>query len=438
MRIHMTPVDLEQRKIIVCIAAATLLMLGVAIADLATGGRPDPQALRAAATLLNGPWRFQTGDDPQWADPNTDDSSWEMIDLTAAPGSHDGDVGLPDYVGGWMSHGHAGYHGYAWYRRAVNVPAGPLSWGILGPTFVEDGYELYWNGTLLGGSGKLGANPRVVGTRPMQFTLPSNASGTRGVLAIRTYKLPGGSSADGGGIHSAPILAPLPLSDQLHRVQWQRTIAGYILEVIEPLAMLAVVGLAMLIRTRSTHRSFLILTSLALVLMAERRLNNAIVAWTDLMDIRTYASLATVMWIPILAAWTLAWNRWSSPAWRSIDIVALVLAILAVIGVFYSPELKNMSRLGSILVFVIIGIRIARSGPMRVLALLAFMSVAASQFAGELLDPLGIPGIWFPFGIGVSRIQYIYAIAIPLLAFLITKTFQPRDLKESNNIDTSR
>jgi hypothetical protein len=191
MRIRMSSVDLEQRTIIVCIVVATLLMLGVAIADLAIGGRPDPQALRSAATLLNGPWRFQTGDNPTWADPDTDDSSWEMIDLTAAPGSHDGDVGLPDYVGGWMSHGHAGYHGYAWYRRAVNVPAGHLSWDILSPTFVEDGYELYWNGTLLGGSGKLGANPRVVGTRPMQFTLPSNVSGTRGVLAIRTIACSG-------------------------------------------------------------------------------------------------------------------------------------------------------------------------------------------------------------------------------------------------------
>jgi hypothetical protein len=33
-----------------------------------------------------------------------------------------------------------------------------------------------------------------------------------------------------------------------------------------------------------------------------------------------------------------------------------------------------------------------------------------------------VPGIWFPFGIGVSRTQYVYAIAIPLLAFLIVRT----------------
>ena len=39
-----------------------------------------------------------------------------------------------------------------------------------------------------------------------------------------------------------------------------------------------------------------------------------------------------------------------------------------------------------------------------------------------LLDPIGVPGIWFPLGLGVSRTQYVYAIAIPLLAVLIVRT----------------
>jgi hypothetical protein len=85
------------------------------------------------------------------------------------PGSHDGDVGLPDYVGGWMVQGHPGYAGHAWYRRAVDVPAGQARWDILGPTLVEDGYELYWNGQSPGGSGQIGPRPRVVGTRPLRF-----------------------------------------------------------------------------------------------------------------------------------------------------------------------------------------------------------------------------------------------------------------------------
>ena len=119
------PPNSPRRMLVVWIVIVTLIALGGVIAALARGGRPDPPTLRAAATLLDGAWRFQTGDDPHWADANTDDKDWETFDMTASPGSHDGDVGLPDYVGGWMAHGHPGYHGYAWYRRAVTVPPGP-------------------------------------------------------------------------------------------------------------------------------------------------------------------------------------------------------------------------------------------------------------------------------------------------------------------------
>ena len=234
----MTSSGAAQRKLIAGIVLATLMALTLTIADLARGGRPDPPALRAAAVLLDGSWRFHTGDDPRWAEAKTDDSGWETVDMTALPGSHDGDVGLPDYVGGWMAHGHPGYHGYAWYRREVAVPTGSALWEILGPTLVEDGYELYWNGALQGGSGRLGSRPRVVGTRPLRFALPDDAAGTRGLLAVRAFmRHSSAPSADAGGMHSPPILAPRPIGDELHRVQWQRTIAGYIVDVVEPIGM---------------------------------------------------------------------------------------------------------------------------------------------------------------------------------------------------------
>jgi hypothetical protein len=417
-----------QRKLIAGIVMATLMALALVIADLARGGRADPPTLRAAATLLDGSWRFHTGDDPRWADANTDDSGWQTIDLTALPGSHDGDVGLPDYVGGWMAQGHPGYHGYAWYRRAVAVPAGHASWDILGPTLVEDGYELYWNGRLLGGSGRLGPVPRVVGTRPLQFALPADAAGTRGVLAVRAYMLPrtGGDAADSGGMHSPPILAPRPTSDALHRAQWERTIAGYIVEVVEPSAMFLVIALALWCWSRSSHKSFLMFASIAFALMAARRLLNAIVAWTELLDLSTYAWLTSVMWVPIAAAWTVAWNRWCPRPWRSIDVSAAVLAVAGITGaVMHWASVTSASRFGSIALFVVMGVRIARTGPARILALLALASIMASLSGAELLDPLGVPGIWFPFGIGVSRTQYLYAIVIPLVACLIVRTRVP-------------
>jgi hypothetical protein len=378
--------------------------------------------------LLDGHWRFRTGDDARWADASADDSDWETVDLTAAPGSHDGDVGLPDYVGGWMAHGHPRYTGYAWYRRVVTVPAGRASWDVLGPTLVEDGYELYWNGQLLGSSGKLGPHPRVVGTRPLLFALPADAAGTRGVLALRVFMLPRAApSANGGGMHSVPILAPRPISDGLHRAQWERTVAGYIVDAIEPIAMLSLVGLAAWCWPRSRSRGFLVFASIALALTAARRLNNAIVAWTDLMDLPTYSWLATFMWMPTVAAWTLAWNRWLQRRWLIIDVSALAIAAAETIAaVTHAANVTSVSRLGSIALFIIIGGRIARRGPMRILAIINLALITVASFGGELLDPIGVPGIWFPFGIGVSRTQYLYAILVPLLASLIVRTLGDR------------
>lgn len=421
------PVDATRRRLIAGIVIVSLAALAIVVADLATGGRPDPPALRAAASLLDGPWHFHTGDNLHWADPGFDDGAWGTIDLTPLPGSHDGDVGLPDYVGGWMAHGHPGYQGYAWYRRAVAVPAGDARWDILGPTLVEDGYELYWSGQLLGGSGRLGPSPRLVGTRPLRFPLPAGAAGTRGVLAIRAYMLPGfGRGANSGGMHSPPMLAPATIGGALHRVQWERTVAGYIVDAVEPLALLALVGLALGCWSRSSRKGFLIFACIALALSAVRRSSNAIVSWTDLEDLRTYAWLAALMWVPTLAAWTLAWNRWDLRPWKSIDVFAVALAIAGIIGaVVRLPHLATGSRIASIALFVVIVARLVRSGFMGLLATITLASIVAVLFGGELLDPIGVPGIWFPFGIGVSRTQYVYALAIPLLALLIVQTLLP-------------
>ena len=417
-----------RRRLIVWIILATLLASAVGIGALARGGRHDPSSLRAAAILLDGSWRFHIGDDPHWADVRADDTAWETIDLTAQPGSHDGDVGLPDYVSGWMAHGHPGYTGYAWYRRVVDVPAGWASWDILGPTLVEDGYELYWNGQLLGASGRLGPRPRVVATRPLQFALPADAAGTRGVLALRAFMLPRpGTSAEGGGMHSAPILASRPTSDGLHRVQWERTIAGYIADAIEPLAMFSLIGLALWCWRRSDAKGFLAFACIALALMATRRLDNALVAWTDLLDLLTYSLLAKFMGMPAVAAWALAWNRWRQRPWKSIDASAITIMVAQVFGaVTHSASVTSVSRLGAIALFVVIAARIVRGGAARTLALITLALTVLAFFGGELLDPIGIPGIWFPFGIGVSRTQYIFAIFIPLLAFMIVRTWGTR------------
>jgi hypothetical protein len=129
-----------------------------------------------------------------------------------------------------------------------------------------------------------------------------------------------------------------------------------------------------------------------------------------------------------MTAWLLAWNRWRLPAWRSIDALAVVLGIAGIVGALADlPIWTNISRLGSLALFVVIIARIVRGSPPRILALVTLATVLAALFGSELLDTIGVPGIWFPFNIGVSRTQYIYAVSIPLLAVLIVRTLLPRN-----------
>ncbi|MFT3763836.1 MAG: glycoside hydrolase family 2 [Pseudoxanthomonas sp.] len=431
----MDTMGVTRRTLTAAIVVMALLALGIAIAALAIGGRPDPPALRAAAVTLAGDWRFRVGDDPRWAQAALDDSHWEMIDLTAPPGSHDGDVGLPDYVSGWMAHGHPGHRGYAWYRRSVAVPAEAGPWALLGPTAVDDAYAVYWNGRRLGGSGRLDAPPRPVGTRPMLFRLPADAAGARSVLAVRVYMQPGGeNNADAGGLHTAPLLAPQPVAEALHGVQWRRTIAGYIVDVIEPIAMLTLACLALVLRRRSDRKNFLACVAAALALVAARRVGNPIYYWTDLQSLTTNLWLAAVVWTPLgLAAWTFAWNRWCGRPWRTIDVAATLLVLAGIVGALAEwAALIRAARIGSIVLFALIAVRIVRDGPMRTLALATMASILIGLFAGEV-SAMGVPGIWFPFGIGVSRTQYAYAIATFLLGLLIVRTLPLEGMKPETN-----
>ena len=145
-------------------------------------------------------------------------------------------------------------------------------------------------------------------------------------------------------MHSAPILAPRPTSDRLQRAQWERTIAGYIVDAIEPLAMFSLIGLAFWCWPRGDGRGFLTFASIALALMAARRLDKALVSWTDMLDLPTYSLLAKFMWMPAVAAWAPAWNRWRQRPWKSIDASAFAIMVAQIVGALtHSASVTSVS-----------------------------------------------------------------------------------------------
>lgn len=120
------PISLRVR--LACIAA---LIVAGAAAPARADVLPIPPGVET--TSLAGMWKFQPGDDPAWAEPDFDDSSWD-------------DVEVPGLL---QTQGYPGFDDIGWYRITLRLPRarGDLALS-LGPILV--GYEIYVNGHLLG------------------------------------------------------------------------------------------------------------------------------------------------------------------------------------------------------------------------------------------------------------------------------------------------
>ncbi|MGC1550288.1 MAG: glycoside hydrolase family 2 [Rhodanobacter sp.] len=401
-----------------------------------------PITLGDSTAPLNGPWRFHVGDDLGWASPDFDDSLWESVDLTPAPGAHDGDVGLPGYVSGWSLRGHARYTGYAWYRLKVTVDSDkdtPLA--LAGPTIVDSTYQLYVDGKLLGGPGVFsGTAPSAYSVRPSVYRLPASSSaGTRTYLiALRVWMDPLDASEDSGGIHIAPTIGHADGIEMLHQVQWLQTFKGYVVDAIEPIAFVLLASMVfglMACRSNDAYRWLIA----ALLLLASLRINQVLFEWTHFQSLRCYDIATAVILKPLtLAAWTLAWRDWfrlGRYPWLRylVSVLTVVYLAFALMGrPWFVPEAAHGLKMaadmvvqGVRLIYValylwIIGLGVMRlAKPSAYLAAIAAVLVGIGLFAAEL-SSLGIPGIWFPYGTGVARGQYAYAAFIPLLFVLIT------------------
>ncbi len=395
------------------------LVLGLGVAGaLWVGGQPDPRGLGQA---LDGAWRFHPGDNPAWAATGADDRDWDRLALVSDPSLRDGDVGIPGYFDGWRARGHHQLEGYGWYRRQVILPQqGDLV--LAGPPVVDDGYEMFWDGQRIGGVGELSGSPKVGATRPLLVKLPPSGGKSTALLAIRTFMQPH-MNRDGlsGGLRTVPVLASPAQGQALHQAQWRRTIAGYIVDAVEPLLMLLLVVMATFVARAPDHREFALWIGLALIASAGLRLGNAVTAWSDLVSLPRLSWQNGVILAPAAKlAWTLGWNAWvDGKDRRLVAFIAVAAWVLLVVGALVeNPSLAAAGRALIALSLAVIGVRIACFGRRKVAALSAMALTSVGLFASDL-SAMGLPGIWFPFNIGVSRSQYAYALALPVLAYVV-------------------
>src|SRR4051794_37523440 len=164
--------------------AAKAAVSGPAASGAPPAGAPAPSTVPAAmhgVIQLDGPWHFQMGDDPRWADPALDDSSWLTVEL----GKSLAEQGFEPYAG------------YAWYR--LRIQPGQLRFGgdsantplhLLVTPYRVGQVAIYENGVEVGHTCGMTGSPRMYESAPLDVNLPPATNGPI-VLAVRTWAAPG-------------------------------------------------------------------------------------------------------------------------------------------------------------------------------------------------------------------------------------------------------
>jgi signal transduction histidine kinase len=445
------------RRLPICLLVLAVFGCGM----LSTAQRVTPQAATAQAgntaniTLgrslapLYGPWKFHVGDSPLdpvthtplWADVGWDDSQWETVDLTPKPGARGPVLADTDYVPGWTAKGHPGYSGFAWYRIRVELSADSAEkLALAGPADVDDAYQVFSNGMLLGSFGAFtGSEPVTYRIQPMMFPLRQVAAGKPGsaTLAFRVWMAPYtlGTSPDPGGLHSAPVVGDadaIATACQLRRLSLIRFNAAYAVEAFL-YALLAVVAFSLILFDRS-DRVYIWIGAVFLLTAVEAGLT-AFDVLAQHLSIRADSLIADGFLAPVSSAgWGLMWWVWFGRqrlAW--LPRVAAGLAILYIVSNAIGKELilatiphpftsgfQMLSLLirlvfGALLVWIVVeGIRGVGLEGWSVLPAIVLLGIGAFQNELSFL-------IWFPFGVRVNLAQIAHLLLVVVVALLLLR-----------------
>ena len=210
-----------------------LLYLGLLTATL--HAQTIPILSLAQPQALTGQWKFQMGDNPSWAQPDFDDSSWAS-------------TAMPDSVNQQF--------GQRWFRVRVTLPASNPNEQLglmVGPFGTAFAYEVFANGVRIGKLGELSS----FGARlPTVSVLPLAGQPRELLLAFRVlsipsvYAIPVESSKSATSIGS---LTSLETAQQLwHADRLSRSVPGLLLAAA--IAMAAIFFLTLpLARTQSSE-----------------------------------------------------------------------------------------------------------------------------------------------------------------------------------------
>lgn len=427
---------------------------------------------------LYGPWRFHIGDspvdattgEPLWAEASFDDSQWETVDLTPRGGATDPFTQDPRYVQGWTMKGHAGYWGYAWYRIRVPVSTAPGErLALLTYGWVDDGYQFFDNGQLVGSWGKFSGRkwPVVYFTQPAMFVLPARdglkTEPAEETLAFRVWMGPVRLAQHPftGGFHYAPLFGEAGAITARADLEWMELIRNHIISALATglFLLLAIVAATLILFDRSD--SVYLWVAAALLLMGIDEVFFIVSSWTQWASITTFFVQLQGFSFPLMfGAWAMVWWIWFKlrrPHWIPKAIVALTLiniiagllgegllydSIPHTVGLFFlTTELAVRVVLFAIVLFIVAkGIR--EQGWEGWLVLPAVLLLAFAQFQGELIKlhwhgTFAAYGMVFFYSV-LANLLLAAAVALLLLRRLLLSVRRQRqmalDVKQAQEV----
>jgi hypothetical protein len=191
---------------------------------------------------LEGPWRFQIGDNPQWADPALDDSSWSAVTL---------DKPLTEL-------GFESYAGYAWYRIRINArqlqPPGGEPLDLLLTTHYIGQIAVFANGAEIGHSRGFDSGPSMYMSLPLQLSLPAPTPDGTILIAVRSWAAPG-IPISHGLLNHVELGAHHDISDRLAIAVSQRWDHEIIAQLVLSLLFLFVAAFGAILYFAQRHHS---------------------------------------------------------------------------------------------------------------------------------------------------------------------------------------
>jgi hypothetical protein len=168
------------------VLAATLTLAAQSPVNVTPGpGAAASAPVISGTMILDGPWQFQVGDDPRWADAGFDDSTWTTVTLSRA----------------LTEQGFDPYTGYGWYRLRLTsqqlaqfsrLPGNPQLDLLVSSDSVGQ-LGVYLNGDYAGHTEGMTDRPDMYQSPPLVVHLSQPAADGSIVLAIRSWAGPSAS-----------------------------------------------------------------------------------------------------------------------------------------------------------------------------------------------------------------------------------------------------